>query len=271
MAEHGYARAMDRALAARLATDILDNLATAWPYHLLAQVRGPDEALAPAMRTPMFATCFDWHSSVHNHWALARLRPLLDADLDGAADRALDASLTADRAAVEAAHLIANPSFERPYGLAWLYVLAVERRDPVLAPLEQIARDRLVAWAERLPAAIRSGEHAQSMFAMALALDAARATGDDAAAALLADAALRLHDGDRDAPLHWEPSAYDFLSPSLAVAWLMLRVSSPADFASWLERFAPRLGRPDVPAPPVAIDRADGKLVHWDGLAWARA
>jgi Protein of unknown function (DUF2891) len=283
-------RVMDPALADRLAAIVLDNLATAWPYHVIAMVRSPDEAIAPAARTPMFASCYDWHSSVHNHWALIRLAPWLGAARREAAARALAASLTFERAAVEERHLIANPGFERPYGLAWLVALAAAApprvTDPTgaavaaapiaatraaLAGLARVARERLVAWADGLAAPIRSGEHSQSMFAMALALDAARATGHDDAAARLATAARRLHDGDRDAPWHWEPSAYDFLSPGLAVAWLMLRVYERADFAAWLDRYAPGLGRDQVPAPVTAVDRGDGKLVHWDGLNLSRA
>jgi len=266
---------MDRALAAHLAADVIENLATPWPYQLIALVRAPDEALAPAERTPMFASCFDWHSSVHNHWALLRLRGRLDdPELRARADRALAASLTAERAAAEERHLRAHPSFERPYGLAWLLLLCAELRargDGVLAALERIARDRLIAWAEILPRPIRSGEHAQSMFAMALALEWAHAAEDADAATRIAAAARRLHGGDRDAPFGWEPSAYDFLSPALATAWLMGRACAPDAFRAWLDRFAPRLGRPDVPVPGESIDRADGKLAHWDGLLWSRA
>jgi hypothetical protein len=262
---------MERALAGQLADIVLENLATRWPYQLVALVRGPDEALAPAARTPMFDTCFDWHSSVHNHWALVTLRPLLDGAQAEAADRALDTSLTAERAAAELRHLSAHAGFERPYGLAWLWTLGAAARRPPLDALVTVARDRLIAWAWALRAPIRSGEHTQSMFAMALALDAARATGDAGAASALEDAARRLHARDRDAPLHFEPSAYDFLSPALGVAWLMLRVMPAGDFARWLDGFAPMLGRAPALAPVGAVDRADGKLAHWDGLALSRA
>lgn len=258
---------MDPAIAARLSTTVLHNLATPWPYHSVAMLRGPDDPIAPAERTPMFASCYDWHSSVHNHWALVRLRPHLAPSARDDADRALASSLTAERAAIEARNLEANPGFERPYGLAWLWLLCAEAKRPALAPLEAIARERLIAWAERLPAPIRNGEHTQSMFAIALALDVA---APDERARLIA-AARRLHERDRDAALHLEPSAYDFLSPSLATAWLMLRALPADDFARWLDRFAPGLGRGATPAPAATIDRADGKLVHWDGLNLSRA
>jgi hypothetical protein len=258
---------MEPAQADRLAVSVLHNLATPWPYHSIAMLRGPDDPIAPAERTPMFASSYDWHSSVHNHWALARLVPHLAAARRAEAERALAASLTAERAAIEARQLEANPGFERPYGLAWLWTLCRAVSLPALAPLEAIARARLVAWAERLAAPIRSGEHAQSMFAMALAWDAA--DGDERAR--LAAAARRLHERDRDAALHLEPSAYDFLSPTLATAWLMLRVMDAGAFARWLDGWAPGLGRGATPAPAATVDRADGKLVHWDGLNLSRA
>jgi hypothetical protein len=263
--------ALDPARAARLAGTILDNLATRWPYQLVALVRGDDEALSPGARTPLFASCFDWHSSVHNHWALVRARPLLEGARADAADQVLAASFTPERVEAERAHLAANPGFELPYGLAWLWTLGAAAPATPLAPIVALARERLIAWARRLRAPIRSGEHTQSMFAMALALDAARATGDGAAEGALAAAALRLHGTDRDAPLHLEPSAYDFLSPALGTSWLMLRVLPGAGFARWLDGLAPTLGRGFVPVPVASEDRADGKLAHWDGLALSRA
>jgi len=268
---------MQSELAARLARVIVQNLATPWPYLDRAMLRGPADIAAPQARVPMFASCFDWHSSVHNHWALVRLRPhLAGADRD-AADRALAASITPARAVSEARHLATDRSFELPYGLAWLLTLAGELRvagDPlaaVLVELERLARDRLVGWADRLPVPIRSGEHSQSALAMALALDWARVAGDGEAQARLAAAAERLHGGERDAPLGWEPSAHDFVSPALGAAWLMARVRAPAGLAAWLDGFAPELGRGVTPTPVDAVDRADGKLVHWDGLNLSRA
>jgi hypothetical protein len=133
--------------------------------------------------------------------------------------------------------------------------------------LIELARARLIAWAHGLARPIRSGEHSQSMFAMAMAIDA---LGGEAARSLCASA-RRLHANDRDASLHLEPSAYDFLSPALGTAWLMTRALDATDFADWLDRFAPSLGRDFAFEVLTAVDRVDGKLVHWDGLALSRA
>ncbi len=269
-------RHLDRAGAAALAAVLRANLTTARPY-LQVALLDDDHVADPRAVTPMFAQAFDWHSAVHNHWALVRLAPWLDAADRAAGDVILTAHLTAAHAAAEARHLRRFPGFELPYGLAWLLTLVAELREvgdlraAALAELEALARDRLVGWAARIPAPIRSGEHSQSALAMALAIDWARVAGDDEVRDALVGAARRLHGHERDAPLHWEPSAHDFVSPALGAAWLMTRVLGPRALAAWLDGFAPALGRDHVLTPVRAIDRADGKLVHWDGLNLSRA
>ena len=43
----------------------------------IAHVMSSDEDVAPPRKlTPAFYGCFDWHSSVHGHWLLARLARL---------------------------------------------------------------------------------------------------------------------------------------------------------------------------------------------------
>jgi len=210
-----------------------------------------------AATLPIFGGCYDWHSAVHSHWALMRLRHQI-ADVTSVLDR----RLTIPAAAEELAFLEARPAFEIPYGLAWLLALCAEARgtrwQAALAGLEQLARDRMTAWARNLEAPVRSGQHGQSAFALALALDWARDHDDDAAAAFARAAELHA-----DRAHVAEPGPHDFLSPSLAAAWLIARVRTPDDFAAWLE----------VPAltPVHTRDRADGKLVHWDGLNLSRA
>jgi hypothetical protein len=255
---------------ADLAAVITGNLDREYPHQVVHAA--PDAAAAPLapprQRHPIFFGCYDWHSAVHSHWALVRL---------GRAD-VVAARVTPDAVARELAYLAPRPRFELPYGLAWVLLLCAEaaRAHPglraALAPLEAVARDRILGWARSLPAPIRAGEHSSSAFALALALEWARATGDAGAAVELAAVARAHHDGDRDAPWAYEPSAYDFLSPSLTTAWLMARALDDAGaLAAWLDGFAPTLGRSLALAPPVAADRADGKLVHWDGLALSRA
>ena len=128
----------------------------------------------PRKLTPSFYGCYDWHSSVHGHWLLARLaRTFPDAPFALQAHAALQQSLTAENLHTEASYLQAEgrASFERPYGLAWLLQLAVELRDwaaddPTnlivhalyvnLLPLEQSAVDRLKVWLPKLSYPVRS-------------------------------------------------------------------------------------------------------------------
>lgn len=252
-------------------------------YPLLLQA---DETIElPRLRTPVFCGSFDWHSAVHGHWALVRaLRVEPAAAWAPRARAVLARSLTDAGLRREHDHLGSRPTFERPYGLAWLLRLAADlhawededasRWRASLSPLEAMAGERMVAWAEQLPRPIRSGEHSQSAFALALTLDWAVATGQPEIAARVMQRSRAMHERDRDAPVRYEPSAHDFLSPILAAADLMRRVLPGAAFADWFGTYLPHPDRAEVRhwleplSPP---DRADGKLSHLDGLSLTRA
>lgn len=269
----GAAPGLDADTAAHLAALVLAALHRPYPNKIAHVLAGDGDAQPPRQLTPMFYGSFDWHSAVHGHWSLARLlRMFPAASWAAAVERALAQSFTAENAAGELAYLARQPSFEMPYGIAWLLLLAAELRafpawQRVLAPLAQLARDRFSAWLGRLPLPIRAGEHTQTAFAMGLVLDAARAQGDAALAAQIEQRARELYGRDVAAPVAYEPSAYDFLSPSLAEADLMRRVLPAAELGPWLQGFLPAF-----PFTPVTcVDRADGKLSHFDGLNLSRA
>jgi hypothetical protein len=87
------------------------------------------DARTPRALHPAFYGSFDWHSCVHMHWSLARLRRLFPALPERAAiGRVFDAHLDATTIAAELDYLTrpASASFERPYGWAWLLELARE-------------------------------------------------------------------------------------------------------------------------------------------------
>lgn len=238
----------------------------------------------PSQLTPVFYGCFDWHSAVHGHWLLVRLLRLHpQSDHAHRARAALDRRFTAPGLRAEADY-VAHPqraAFERPYGLAWVLQLAAELDEDndarmrqwraALRPLEAVAVQRLADWLPALRYPIRSGEHSQTAFAFGLALDYARQVGDRRLHALVADAAHRFHDHDRDGPLAYEPSGQDFLSPCLAQADLMRRLLAPERYAAWLAAFLPGIGRGDWLPVAAVSDRADGKLAHLDGLNLSRA
>ncbi len=269
------AGALDEAVAARLARVISDNLGRDYPYKPGYVLGADEEARPPRELTPIFCSCFDWHSAVHSYWSAARLvRAFPAATWATELGDAIATRLHADGVAAEHRFLAApeRRGFEVPYGLAWLLTLAGELRRhdrwrDLLSPLEALAADRLGDWLARLPGPVRSGEHSQSALAMALWRDWADDAGDDRARAAIDCRARDFYLGDRDAPLAYEPSAYDFVSPSLAEADLMARVLPTDEFALWLERF---LTGPLLPPPAIGATD-DGKLAHAVGLRFSRA
>jgi hypothetical protein len=278
---------LDAETAGRLARLALDCVHREYPNKIAHVLNDDADALPPRRLTPAFYGCFDWHSAVHGHWLLARLaRRFPDADFAAEARGALAQSLTDTNIEAEVSYLEGEgrTSFERPYGLAWLLQLATELREwpdddakrwsATLGPLETAASARLGEWLPKLSHPIRTGEHSQTAFAFGLALDWARASGNEEMTSLLESRIRDLYLADRDCPLNYEPSGQDFLSPCLAEADLVRRVLKPAGFAAWLGAFLPGLpldGADDWMVPAVVSDPTDGKLVHLDGLNLSRA
>jgi hypothetical protein len=254
----------------------------------IAHVLNSDADVAPPRRlTPAFYGCYDWHSSVHGHWLLARLaRVFPGAPFAPRAIAALESSLKAAHIAQEVRYLegAGRASFERPYGLAWLLQLGAELRQwnspeakrwsAALAPLERAAAGRLKEWLPKLSHPVRSGEHSQTAFAIGLAADWARTAGDRELAELLESRTRQFYLSDRGCPLNYEPSGEDFLSPCLAEADAVRRFLKPSEFAAWFEAFLPGIPR-DGSAKwlPTAVvtDASDPKLAHLDGLNLSRA
>jgi hypothetical protein len=120
------------------------------------------------------------------------------------------------------------------------------------------------------PYAVRAGSHGNSAFACLLALDYARTAPDPALELEVRKGARRWFERDRAAPLAFEPSLDDFLSPSLCEAVLMQQVLSEEQFSRWLAGFAPE-GFAALAEPPRGYDPADPKHSHLDGLCFTRA
>ncbi len=254
----------------------------------IAHTMNSDADVAPPRKlTPAFFGCYDWHSSVHGHWLLARLaRAFPEAPFAAPAKEALRKSLTAENLRAEAAYLRGEgrASFERPYGLAWLLQLIAELREwdvpearemlANLRPLEEVTLERLNSWLPKLSHPMRIGEHAQTAFALCLMLDYASVSGKADFARLLTDKARQFYLNDTDAPLAYEPGGEDFLSPVLGEADVMRRVLPPAEFAKWLKAFLPKLptsAKIEWLAVAVSPDPTDPKLAHLDGLNLSRA
>lgn len=271
----------DARAAARFAKLALDCVHREYPNKIAHLMNSDADVKPPRELTPAFYGCYDWHSTVHGHWLLARLaRTFPGAEFAAPARQALAQSITEANIAAEVRYLNGpgRESFERPYGLAWLLQLGAELREwdspearrlsATLAPLERAVADRFKNWLPKLPRPVRSGEHSQTAFALGLALDWAR-TVRDAEFERLLDGRIRdFYFHDRGCSLAWEPSGEDFVSPCLAEADLMRRILKPADYAPWLTQFFPET--PDL-KPMVSPDPSDPKLSHLDGLNLSRA
>jgi hypothetical protein len=275
---------VDAATAARFAELALACVHKEYPNKIAHVLNADADARPPRELTPAFYGCYDWHSSVHGHWLLARLaRKFPDAPFAARARAALETSLTQANIAGEVAYLKGpgRVSFERPYGLAWLLQLGAELREwgatdlvAAVAPLEDEAVARISDWLPKLTAPIRIGEHSQTAFSFGLMLDWARGTKHAALESLLVARSRDFYLRDRSCPLDYEPSGEDFLSPCLAEADLMRRVLPASEFVGWLSAFLPALptdGRAGWLSPGVVTDPTDPKLAHLDGLNLSRA
>jgi hypothetical protein len=278
---------LEASTAAQFAPLALKCLHQEYPNHVSHTLDSDADALPPRELFPAFYGCYDWHSNVHGHWLLVRLlRKFPNASFAETARAELARSFTAENIAGEVAYLQrpGRASFERPYGLAWLLLLASELRSwndaqgqqwaSTLAPLETEAAARIKRWLPDLHYPIRIGEHDQTAFGFGLVWDWSGVAGDEEMRELLRDAARRFYLADESCPLGYEPSGQDFLSPCLAEADFMRRVLDRATFARWLTAFLPQIPKSATAhwlEPAVVTNRSDPKLAHIDGLNLSRA
>jgi len=274
-------------LAASFADIALANVVREFPNKMDHVMGAAGDVRRPRDLHPAFYGSFDWHSCVHMHWLLARVRRLFpDLPQRKAIDALFDDHLTPGNIAAECAY-VARPesrSFERTYGWAWLLELATELRRgsdagsrrwaATLQPLADAFLRRYLEYLPRQQYPLRAGVHSNSAFGILFALDHARVAGDRALEALCSERARTWFGGDRDAPVSWEPSGADFLSPALIEAELMRRVLPQSEFAVWLAALLPGLARREPAtlfSPTDVTDRTDPFIVHLDGLNFSRA
>ncbi|HTH20007.1 MAG TPA: DUF2891 family protein, partial [Candidatus Udaeobacter sp.] len=91
------AEALDAHAAERFAKLALACVHKEYPNKISHVLNSDADVAPPCKLTPAFCGCYDWHSSVHGHWLLARLlRTFPDAPFAKAARDALKESLTAE-------------------------------------------------------------------------------------------------------------------------------------------------------------------------------
>jgi len=274
---------LDATTASRFAAAALGHVTREYPNKMDHVLSGPADVQGPRAVHPIFFGSFDWHSCVHGWWTLFTLLRLYpDMPEADRISTLADELFTPANVAAETAYLDRPGSrgFERPYGWAWLLMLAAElarhedgRRARTLVPLAEAFARRFRDFLPLAAYPVRVGTHYNTAFALRLTLDYAEGAGDRDLADQCRERATLWHTADRDCQA-WEPSQDEFLSPALMEAALMRQVMPPAAFAEWFDAFLPRLaGRePATLFRPASVsDRSDGKIAHLDGLNLSRA
>jgi hypothetical protein len=252
----------------------------------LGQVIGDSTYLkTPKELHPTFYGCFDWHSSVHGHWTLVNL--LIEfPDFKGKEVilNKLKKGITEENILKEIAYFDDkhNRNFERTYGWAWLLKLSGSLREyntidgqlfsKNLEPLTQLIETKFITFLNKLNYPIRVGEHPNTAFGMSFALDYAKKYNKDLEA-VIKQKARAFYLNDTNCPLSWEPGGFDFLSPCLQEASLMLKVLPKEEYIKWLDAFMPNFrNNPSQHLNIVeVVDKNDGKMAHLDGLNFSRA
>jgi hypothetical protein len=272
--------------AARFARITVGHATREYPSRLDHVLLSDADLRSPRSLHPAFYGSFDWHSCVEGYWMLARLLRRFSAFAERERVVALlNAQLTPENLAGEVAYARepAHAGFERPYGWAWLLMLAAELARPnfaeaarwsrALEPLARVFVERFLTFLPKATYPVRAGTHVNTAFALALVHEYAHACSWSDLAAAVARVSREWYRDDANAQA-WEPSGNDFLSPVLCEAVCMQRVLPPSEFADWFATFLPHLeiGEPETLfRPAVPSDRADGQLAHLDGLNLSRA
>ena len=272
-------------LAERLAQHPLESVDTEFP-HYVRSVDSPDGVVRPRERHPVFFGCYDWHSAVHSHWALIRqLRLFDDHPKESEIRETIGERLTPENVRREIEQFEEKPTFEKPYGWAWLLRLAAELRlwdEPpadewrsALEPLEATIRDLVRSELLAQDRPFRVGTHGNTAFALTGVIDYARVVSDGSLESEATETAREFFGDDRDYPVEYEPLGWDFVSPALTEADLMRRVYDPDPFASWLDAFLPDVTESpfDSILEPVSVDSDpdEGVALHLVGLNVSKA
>ena len=250
-----------------------------------------------------FYGCWDWHSAVNSTWAMVRLmKEVPELAVAPLIREKLRDHLSEAAMAGELQYLTDNPSFERPYGWAWLLLLHAEFaswNDPDAAtwadrmtPVTDLVAERLGDYLAELEVPVRTGVHPNTAFAIAMTLQATAMAVRPELDEILKNAAVRFFAGDRGCPTAYEPGRSDFVSPCLEEAALMAMVMDRGEYAAWLDGFLPPIDsdefanlRNPAPAGPAESPPSEGGAVitndslraalgarsHLIGLAFTRA
>ena len=226
----------------------LANICQQYPNKLDHVIDSPSDVQTPQELHPVFYGSYDWHSSVHMHWLLARLLRLCPDVPEAPQIRQIfDRHLIVANVEREISYLNrpSSRTFERTYGWAWLLKLQTElmqlaRVDDSatvwkdsLEPLANIFAERYLQFLPLAQFPTRAGTHSNSAFGLLFALDYADNIQHIALRKLICNKANTWFGRDRRYPAAYEPGGDDFLSGGLMEATLMMRVVDACSYADW--------------------------------------
>lgn len=245
-----------------------------YPYKPGTVLESKNDVRPPIENFPIFYGCFDWHSSVHGYWSMITLvKSFPELEEAARVREILKNTLTKEHIEVETAFFSRNinTSFERTYGWNWFLKLAEELYQNI-KPLADLFVERYKEFLPKLVYPIRVGEHTNTAFGLTFAYDYAVTSGEDELRDLIKSRAKDFYFNDKNCPIDWEPSGFDFLSPCFEEINIMRRVLDEKEFLTWLDQFMPQLKNKNYELEVGKVsDREDGKLVHLDGLNFSRA
>lgn len=225
-----------------------------YPHFYFERLQKPEDLKPPDKLWPSFYGCYDWHSGVHNHWALVKLLKAYPTIPEAKQIKEkLEKSFNAENIKAEVAYFKSHEKddFEVPYGTSWLLKVAEELmkwNDPQakkwvanLTPLTDYIADFYMEMWPKLEEPRFSGDHHGSALGLSFAFDYAMAAKKDKLAALLKEKGLTFYKDIKKFPLQKEPFGYDFMSAGLLIVDFYRKISTPEEFQTWLKDFSPDL------------------------------
>lgn len=252
------------------------------------RMEGEDDFKKPNQLWPSFTGCYDWHSAVHNHWALVKiLKSFPNLPEANSIRQKLENSFDSENIKKELSYFTSHEynlenakyEFEFPYGRSWFLKLVEElltwdnadarRWVTQLQPLTDYIVNRYLEVWPGIEKPTFSGSHNSSALGISFALDYAKASQNEQLTALMIYKARSFYMDMQEYQLAEEPYDYDFMSAGLLVADLMRKVLSPEDYDYWLSGFAKELFSIEGLNQALTInkvDKHDGYESHWDGF-----
>lgn len=230
---------------------------------------------------PSFYGCFDWHSSVHNHWCMIKIlknHPSIP-EANQIRER-LNYAFNSENILAETYFMKQiGRLFEFPYGQSWFLKIADELNSwddqdarnwlKQIKPLLLLIEENHINYWDTIQNVNISGSHDSPAMGISFALDYSRSFKNKKLEKKLIKVAKKYYLNLKNAPITIEPVEYDFMSGTLLIADLMRKVLAEKEYIIWLNNFTPELldeSKVDIALKINKMDVHDGAESHWDGF-----